>query len=499
MSLSIIYSTRTPNPEFSAHLRATCGLTEVEILSYLNPGQRSLSAVYNQGLTEAKYPIIVLVHDDVIFETTDWGQLLIQYFQHTDFGIFGVAGTTELPTSGQWWQNPLMTVGRVKHQTGDQVWTKYYSGVFPQNIIPVVSVDGVFIAVNKNKSSIEFNEQLTGFHFYDIDYSINNHLAGVKLGVLFEIKLRHQSIGPLTSAWERARLQFLAYHQYNLPCTIPGKVIVDHTIPTLSRYPKITVIILNHGDHCADRQLNLLLNCVNSFAEKCHYPNYNLMVVDTGSSVEQLAEIETLINHTNLPLTLVKLTEYHFSRTHNRVVSQYTNEVTELLLFCSPGIELINDALSQLIAVYLQHQSTCGILGGRLHAADNKIQQAGVAVQINHQQLQFTLMGQGSYYQFMPGPTTAPIGGTAPFLLIARSLFVTLDGFNEDYLESLADIELNLNSLLQHHTNYWVGDAVCYHLLDHPQPLAEDGRRLQNFLAEGGLTQLSPPFSEPLE
>ena len=38
-----------------------------------------------------------------------------------------------------------------------------------------------------------------GFHFYDLDFTFNNHLNGVKIGVIYDIKITHKSPGPTDS------------------------------------------------------------------------------------------------------------------------------------------------------------------------------------------------------------------------------------------------------------------------------------------------------------
>ena len=63
------------------HVKTTCGLDKIEVLAYQNQGQQSLTELYNQVLENAKNDIIVFCHDDLIFETNDWGKKILNHFK----------------------------------------------------------------------------------------------------------------------------------------------------------------------------------------------------------------------------------------------------------------------------------------------------------------------------------------------------------------------------------------------------------------------------------
>lgn len=450
--LSVVYSTRQWEESFRCHLVQTCGIVGVEILGYLNDGQVALSKLYNQGLEAAKNDIIVFLHDDVVFESDDWGRRIVEHFANSEFGILGVAGTTELSKTGVWWQNPRRTVGLLKHRSEDRIWSSGYSGDFKQRIIAVVGVDGVLLAVHRKRLREGFSEELLGFHFYDLDFCINNYLAGVKIGVIFNVPVVHHSVGPLAEVWEHCRQQFCLMHRYHLPCALPpGEVIFQVKSLSWSRTPRVTVIILTKSNNA------LLFNCINSFAEKSVYPNYEIVIADTGSSADELAEIEALVEASRLQIKLMKFEDYHFARVNNVV----GKEGGELLLFCNNDIELINDVLGHLVEVYLQNEANCGTVGCRLYFADHTIQHAGIVL---NEQFEVGHRGWGSYYGFSPeGAESGVTGVTGACLLIARSLFEEVGGFNEEYLDCLEDVELNLVCAERGRVNWLVNDAVAYH------------------------------------
>jgi GT2 family glycosyltransferase len=458
MNLSIVYSTRQNDPQFVRHLQQTCGFKKVEILAYTNPGNKSLSTIYNHALTQAKHDFMVFIHDDVIFESNNWGHKVIQHLQQSEYGILGIAGTASLSTSGVWWEDMSRTIGIVKHQRDSKTWITQYSGHFKDRIIPAVCVDGVFMAMNRKKLQENFNERLTGFHFYDVDFCIANFIAFVKIGVIFNVPLIHKSIGQTSETWESHRAQFLATHKYNLPCTLKPTLIFEDKPVKLKSYPKVSIVILHKSKNF------LLFNCLNSLAEKSSYSNYEVIVADTGSSKEELEELYELVNTTKMNLKVVEFDEYHFARINNEVVFNHSDANADLILFCNNDIELINDALTRIVQVYLQNKKAAGTIGCRLHFADNTIQHAGIQLVMNKDKLEISHKGFRSYYYFEPGEVEKNIiGSTAAFLLMPKALFKKMGGFNPTYHKCLEDVELNLNSIKHHKTNYLVNDAVCYH------------------------------------
>ena len=175
MNLTIAFSTRKLDETYIKHIKETCGIRNVEVLSYENPNGESLTKIYNKVLKEAKNDIILFCHDDIIFNTKKWGKKLIKHFTESDFGILGLAGTRKLPETGRWWddlnQSLSNMVGIVNHSNQGKTWESKYSRPFYNNIIPVVMLDGLFFAVDRTKLSQTFNEDVVGFHFYDVDFT----------------------------------------------------------------------------------------------------------------------------------------------------------------------------------------------------------------------------------------------------------------------------------------------------------------------------------------
>lgn len=218
--ITIGYSTRESKPEFIQYLIKSCGHPKTQIIEKVNNGEKSLSETYNEIIDESVNDIVVLCHDDIYFDTKNWGQKLEKIFErNSDFSIIGVAGTTELPKSGMWWEDRSKMHGIVNHENEGKKWESRYSDA-SNNLKEVVIVDGVFIALDKTKIKHKFDNTVSGFHFYDVNFCFLNYLENVKIGVTTNIRLTHKSIGMTTNSWEQNRVNFSKKFKKNLPSKV---------------------------------------------------------------------------------------------------------------------------------------------------------------------------------------------------------------------------------------------------------------------------------------
>lgn len=219
--ITVGYSTRESKPEFIEYLKKSSGNKKIHVIEKVNNGKKSLSEVYNEILSESETDIIVFCHDDIYFDTAGWYYKLIKHFEKDEYGIIGMAGTTSMPSSGQWWEDRRKMIGIVNHEHEGKKWESKYSESLGNSIHQVVVLDGVFLAVDRKKIKKNFIEQFKGFHFYDIPFCFENHLEGVKLGVITNIRITHKSIGATNAQWEQNRLFFSEKYKEFLPSKLP--------------------------------------------------------------------------------------------------------------------------------------------------------------------------------------------------------------------------------------------------------------------------------------
>jgi len=231
--ISVIYCTRESNPEHSKHLKKVFGHDKVEIIEYINNGE-SLTKFYNKGLNEAKFNIVVFCHDDILLDSKQIANKIVKLFdKNPEYGIIGLAGSKYLASSGVWWEDRTKMYGRVSHTHEGKTWLSSYSDDLGQDLEEVVVVDGLFFAVNKTRIKETFNEEVNGFHFYDVDFCFRNHLTGIKVGVTTTIKITHKSIGMTNQQWEDNRQQFSETYADKLPVKVKRVVKPNQKLKVL--------------------------------------------------------------------------------------------------------------------------------------------------------------------------------------------------------------------------------------------------------------------------
>jgi len=220
--ITVIYSTINNKPSHIEHIRKTSGMGKnIEIIEYINKGEFSLTELYNKGLKESKNDIVIFCHDDIIFETKSWGKKLLRVSKkNPEYGIIGIAGSRELPSSGKWWENPLHMYGQVYHQNEGKRWLSKYSDKKIGFIDNTVIIDGLFFMVDRTKIKVNFDELVKGFHFYDVDFCFRNYTRGVKIGVTSDIDITHLSIGMTNEEWDKNRIEFAEKYKNNLPIKV---------------------------------------------------------------------------------------------------------------------------------------------------------------------------------------------------------------------------------------------------------------------------------------
>ena len=215
--ITIGYSTRVSNPQLQEYLKKSAGNPKVQVIEKVNNGEKNLSQVYNEIISESKFDIVVLCHDDVYFDTSNWCPKLVKHFEKSDYGILGMAGTTHMPSSGMWWEDRSKMYGIVNHESGGKKWESKYADSLGNDIKEVVVVDGVFIAIDKKRIKEKFDESVSGFHLYDINFCFKNFISEVKIGVITNIRLTHKSVGMTNEQWDINRKIFADKYSNNLP------------------------------------------------------------------------------------------------------------------------------------------------------------------------------------------------------------------------------------------------------------------------------------------
>lgn len=132
----------------------------------------SIAKAYNKGAKMAKFPILVFIHEDILFHSKGWGLILLNLLDSLkNPGVLGIAGSSYLPISpSDWWvsdqrylhTNFLSNNKEIK----DCIGRLKSTGILETK--KVFALDGMFLAMNKSVwEEFQFDESLPGFHGYD--------------------------------------------------------------------------------------------------------------------------------------------------------------------------------------------------------------------------------------------------------------------------------------------------------------------------------------------
>lgn len=183
----------------------------------------SIFSAYNKGVSLSKYPFLLFMHDDIKYHTEQWGQKLIDHFKDPEVGGVGIAGSPYLAFStGSWWSAGAGYLYLL--QSSKKGEEPELQDSFPANseMEEVVILDGVWFCIRKEAfSKVRFDEEtFSGFHFYDVDTTLQVYQSGYKLLSVKDILIHHLSVGVLDQKFVENAERFHQKWKNKLPATV---------------------------------------------------------------------------------------------------------------------------------------------------------------------------------------------------------------------------------------------------------------------------------------
>lgn len=190
-------------------------------LVIIDNSQKKLSIfeAYNLGIDRSSGDYLIFLHDDILFQTKGWGEIIKKTFNdHRDLGLLGIAGSTiktKMPST--WWAGPGLNYIRIMQH--DQANSKMFDkeeGFNGEFFAEVAVIDGVFMVMKKDQR-IRFDESLKGYHNYDLSLSLTHNSIDKKVGVTGEILIEHASGGKINKDWYISASKFHKNNYDKLP------------------------------------------------------------------------------------------------------------------------------------------------------------------------------------------------------------------------------------------------------------------------------------------
>ncbi|WP_052128981.1 glycosyltransferase family 2 protein [Neosynechococcus sphagnicola] len=207
----------------------------------------------------------------------------------------------------------------------------------------------------------------------------------------------------------------------------------------------------------------VLHQCLTSIFEKTTYPNYEVIVIDNGSTEAETAQVlsqwltlepERFRSYSlDIPFNFSKLNNYGVEQAHGKY-----------LLFLNNDTEVITpDWMNALVEQ--GQRPEIGAIGGMLLYPDNTIQHAGVIVGIGgvagHSHKHYIANDHGYFNQIQTVNNYLAL--TAACLLCRRDVFTAVGGFEEQLDIAFNDVDLCLKIVEKGYRNLYLPHVKLYH------------------------------------
>lgn len=235
-----------------------------------------------------------------------------------------------------------------------------------------------------------------------------------------------------------AHLKRTGVEQPKITCTGIGEVRIIW--PTFDAH--VSIIIPTKD------KVEVVRACVTSVLEKTHYPHYEIILMDTGSSdPETWRYYETLADEPRVQIHSYEHPSrtFNFSAVNNAAIPYASGEV---FLFLNNDTEVLHaDWLDELVGWAMRPK--VGVVGCKLLRPDQTIQHAGLVL---------GLAGHGSHIfdgdrEKHFGPFGSPewyhnyMAVTGACMMMRREVFEELGGFDEVYDIGYSDIQLCIDAV----------------------------------------------------
>ncbi len=217
-----------------------------------------------------------------------------------------------------------------------------------------------------------------------------------------------------------------------------------------------------------------LEKCIRSFVLKTEYANYEFVVVDNGSSKENMQRIreelfpklksECRHNGKRKEFEITYIYEpmpFNFSKMCNLGVKHANGD---LILLLNDDMEIIEkDWLTRMVGQAVQPHT--GAVGAKLwYAGTEKIQHAGITnLEIGPSHKLVTFQDDKNYYYGRNLVTYDMIGVTAACLLVSKAKYEQAGGMDEAMAVAYNDVDFCFKLIEAGYYNVLRNDAVLYH------------------------------------
>ncbi|MEZ4658669.1 MAG: glycosyltransferase [Caldilineaceae bacterium] len=218
---------------------------------------------------------------------------------------------------------------------------------------------------------------------------------------------------------------------------------------------KISIIIPTKDKH------KLLRACLDSIFNKSSYQNYEIILVDTGSSEAATQSYYATLQNNERVHTISYTGAFNYSKANNLGAQHATGD---LLLFLNNDTEVLEPTWLEDMAGWAMRPQI-GVVGAKLIRPDDTIQHAGIVMGLighgshvfdgGHENV-YGIFGSPEYYRNY-------LAVTGACMMIQRTKYDKLGGFDEVYEIGFSDMELCLRAVERGYRNAYTPFARLLH------------------------------------
>lgn len=264
-----------------------------------------------------------------------------------------------------------------------------------------------------------------------------------------------------------------------------GVVESSKAFPTIYRIkydlktmPLISIIIPN-CNHLQD-----LKRCVESIRNKSTYQNYEIIIAENNSDKEEIFEYYEELKKIQNIKVIVWDKPFNYSAINN-YATKYAQG--DYLLFLNNDIEVITPEWMEEMLMYAQRNDVAAV-GAKLYYPDDTIQHAGIVLGMGAHRVaghvhykceknNLGYMGRLYYAQNMSAVTAA-------CMLIKKSIFNEVNGFDEEFVVAYNDIDLCVKVLEAGYLNVFTPNAELYHYESASRGMEDTPEKIERFNSE---------------
>ena len=234
---------------------------------------------------------------------------------------------------------------------------------------------------------------------------------------------------------------------------------------------KVSILIPNKDN------AKSLKKCIRAILERTLYPNFEIIIVDNGSTQKSTLDFYESLNEYDH----IKIVNYdkpfNYSAVNNFAVQYATGKYYVLL---HSDVQIITRRWIEEMLMYVQREDV-GVAGAMLYYPDNTIQHAGIVLNLGddrigghifHRQPKEGIgyMGRACYSQNLSAVTSA-------CMMVKASVYEEVGGFDENYPNVFNDVDFCLKVRQAGKLIVWTPYAEAYHFESKTREKKNDSNR----------------------